>query len=391
MRPEALRRPGVLPIGRESPTSVVLVGCLVPRFSLSVLVLALVAVLTGSPAFAAAATPGVAGRAAVHHRHPHHRHAHRHHHRARHHRHAHHRHAAKVRTVPVATGSAAAVPFQVGSFNALGASHTDGRHPERPGWRNSAARIRDAGALFLAHGLDIVGVQEFQPRQQAAFRAAYGDTYDVLVGDGPGRPNGVVWRRSRFALVSTSMVTVPYFWGQPTPMPLVTLQDRRTGRLLMVLSVHNPADTHGNAQRWRDAATAHELTTLSALRAAHPGTPVLWLGDMNDHATFFCAATAGGVFHAAAGGGNDASGCLMPDYFGIDWVLGSRNLAFSGWTVDRSTQDRRISDHPMVFSTAVLGTQAAPTPVPAVPGPVTVPGVSDVSGAAGGTLGSDDD
>ncbi|MGN6781525.1 MAG: hypothetical protein ACTHJH_08490, partial [Marmoricola sp.] len=158
------------------------------------------------------------------------------------------------------------VPFQVASFNALGASHTDGAHPERAGWRGSTKRIRDAGALFESYGLDVIGLQEFQPRQQAAFRAAYGDTYDVVVGAGPGRPNAVAWRRSRFALVSTAMLKVPYFWGEPTPMPVVTLLDRRTGRRLTVLAVHNPADTHGAAQRSRNAATAKELAALTALR-----------------------------------------------------------------------------------------------------------------------------
>ncbi|MGN6780585.1 MAG: hypothetical protein ACTHJH_03700, partial [Marmoricola sp.] len=137
-----------------------------------------------------------------------------------------------------------------------------------------------------------------------------------------------------------------------------------------VLSVHNPADTHGAAQRWRNAATAKELAALTALRTAHPGIPVLWLGDMNDGATFFCAATAGGVFHAAAGGSNDTLGCVSPDYDGIDWVLGSSNLAFSGWTIDHATQDRRISHHPLVVSTAILGTQA---PLPTVPDPGSPP------------------
>jgi hypothetical protein len=353
----------------------------VSRSPFSVLLLALLLALGAAPATAAPAQPrgdATTARAASH---PdHHQRHHRKHHHGKHHR-THHRHradrklhAATVHRRTPVVAPVAAVPLQVGSFNVLGSSHTDGTHPERTGWRGSRPRIRDAGALFVARGLDVVGVQEFQPKQQAAFRETYGSSYDFVVGAGAGRPNGVIWRRSRFALVATDMVSVPYFWGKPTPMPLITLQDRRTGRDLMVLSVHNPADSHGNAQRWRNAATARELTTLSALRAAHPGTPVLWLGDMNDRTTFFCAATAGGVFHAAAGGSNDALGCAMPPYAGIDWVLGSANLAFTGWTVDLSTKERGISDHPMVFATAVLGSQPTVAPVAVPPRVPTVPG-----------------
>jgi hypothetical protein len=74
----------------------------------------------------------------------------------------------------------------------------------------------------------------------------------------------------------------------------------------------------------------------------------------------------------------------------VDWVFGSRKVAFSGYVEDRSRLDRRITDHPVIVSVASLDPERFPfatTPVPAAPGD---PGTTTDPGMTGSTTDTTD-
>lgn len=236
--------------------------------------------------------------------------------------------------------------FTIATFNALGHSHTMRGGNKCCSWPGSRMRTHGLVRLVRRNDVDVIGLQEFQPVQQRAFLRRVGRTWNYY---GP-RDNGIAWRQRRFALVGTGRVVVPYFHGHPKPMPVVTLRDRRSGQRFVVLSVHNPADARGPAQRYRDRAQRRERRFATRVRSAARPLPVFVLGDMNDKRDFFCPFTRTGVMHAASGGGYDGGTCRPPADNGIDWIFGSNGTQFSRFRAVRSPLVARTSDHPFVVA-----------------------------------------
>lgn len=114
-----------------------------------------------------------------------------------------------------------------------------------------------------------------------------------------------------------------------------------------MINVHNPADVHGPAAKWRAEAIARERTVIARERAA--GYPVFLVGDLNDREEAFCGVADGGLMVSASGGSN-AGACQPPKNMNIDWIFGT-GAAFSGYLVDQSPQGR-TSDHPYVEAVA---------------------------------------
>lgn len=248
---------------------------------------------------------------------------------------------------PVVKNPPVQSPFTLASFNALGYGHT-APGGNRKGWADGYTRTRWAIRALNLHHVDVVGLQEFQPEQHAEFTKNTAGTFAVhRVG-----ANAVAWRTSAFAFVSAATVTIPYFGGVPTPQPVVRLRSTVSGQEVVVISVHNPADARGPAQRLRNIATANEVAYIDALRAITPRVPIFMTGDMNDREEFFCPFTASGVMRAAAGGSHTSAGCTYPSTraHGVDWIFGSKGVTFSGYTVDRSRLVSRTSDHPLVVT-----------------------------------------
>jgi murein DD-endopeptidase MepM/ murein hydrolase activator NlpD/endonuclease/exonuclease/phosphatase family metal-dependent hydrolase len=236
--------------------------------------------------------------------------------------------------------------FTIATFNLLGHSHTE-PGGKAPGMASGPTRTRWAARLLNQHGVDVVGLQEFQPPQHEAFTATAGATFAVFPGPGPH--NAIAWRRATFELVDTDRVAIPYFNGQPVGMPLVRLRHRSSGQEVIVINVHNPADTrsHPRQGRWRAIAKRREIRLAHRLHDRH-GLPVFVVGDMNETASYFCAMTRRGPMISAAGGHHQA-GCSPPQPTLIDQIYGTAPAEFSGYTVDRSTLGR-VSDHPLVFA-----------------------------------------
>ena len=236
--------------------------------------------------------------------------------------------------------------FKVATYNALLASHTDGPNPRRAKYPNSTVRTKRAVELFRRSGIDIAGVQEFQRSARTTFKRLapeYG-IFDAVT-------RSVVWRKSDFKFIEGHTIRTRTYDGRLTRTPVVTLRQRATGQHLVVMSAHNPANIMGPADAYRDEATQQQLAEALRYRHTADPVPVIVLGDMNDRADFFCAFTESGEMHAAAGGSHVNGVCESPSFNrGIDWIMGSTDVAFSGFKDNYDM--RRATDHPLITAVA---------------------------------------
>ncbi len=240
------------------------------------------------------------------------------------------------------------VSLRVISFNVLGSSHTRGR-----GGRASGVH-RIGGAAQLVRDAAVVGLQELQ-HDQAASLVQRLPNYSIFPGNSMGRQlshNSLIWRNDLFTVLETHTVVIPYHHGRPWPMPYVKLR-HVSGAELWVANFHNPASTKkaGNNARWRRVAVSREIALARALRA--DGTPVIFTGDFNDRGEFFCPIARSGM-RAANGGSVEGGSCRVPGGAPIDWIVGSPEIAWSGYTALRGGLVAHTSDHPLVAATATL-------------------------------------
>jgi hypothetical protein len=237
--------------------------------------------------------------------------------------------------------------FTVASFNVLGSSHTRGRGGKASGLQ----RLPGAISLLNSHGISVVGFQEFQGDQRHSFaRRAPG--WAIYPGDALGNlagENSIGWRTDTWEMVKPGSVPIPYFNGGVRQMPSVLLRHKQTGIQAYFSNFHNPAETRQfhNQGRFRAAATTREIALFNQLERT--GIPQFVTGDMNERASWFCRVTGSTPLIAAAGGRNNG-GCAPPRPTQIDWILGSRNVQFSGYTIDRSPLVRRTTDHPIIVA-----------------------------------------
>lgn len=256
--------------------------------------------------------------------------------------------------VPVDESDIAPTTFTVSSFNVLGAGHTVGRGA-RAGYANGVTRMRAAAGLISGNGVSVVGLQEFQSPQYQTFEATLGGAYDVWPGLALGQApvqNSIAWRTADWTMVDNGTLPIPYFGGNAVAMPHVLLRNLHTGQEVWFANYHNPADAHGPAQRWREAATAMQVNLVQQLTA--DGTPMVITGDMNERDGYACRLTGGApTMHSADGARTDGS-CYLPSRMNVDWIFGSSDIEFTDFYADFAPKTRRISDHPMVRSTATV-------------------------------------
>lgn len=239
---------------------------------------------------------------------------------------------------------------RVATFNVLGHSHTK-PGGNRPGWPASRTRMQRAVQALNAAGIELAGLQELEPTQSRAFLNITGGTWDVYPRPGAGNTaNTVAWRTDRWELVRAQRIKIPYFQGNERRMPYVLLRNLATGQQVWVASFHNPADTRGPAQQWRDEAE-HRQAAL-ARRLHRSGIPVIFTGDMNDRTDYFCDTVNNSPLRAANGG--SARPCHPPANMEVDWIMGSPKVTFSAYSSDNSTKTNKISDHPLISATVTF-------------------------------------
>lgn len=258
-----------------------------------------------------------------------------------------------------------ATTFRIATFNVLGASHT-GPRGDKPRYASATKRMGWAVQLINEHQLSIVGFQELEHVQYDRFTALEGGAFATYPGRDPDQlvvANNIAWRTDTWRLMSATTFSVPYFYGKLSRRPLVLLQNVHTGQEVYVLNTHNPADVRGKARQWRDQAVRIEAALINQLRATHPDIPVLLTGDMNDWSNFFCPMTALAPVHSASGGTHlltpvDQCTPSQPSSQ-IDWVMGSPDVAFSGFTRLRDTLEAQTSDHALYWADATVAPAAA--------------------------------
>jgi len=250
-------------------------------------------------------------------------------------------------------------PVTLGSFNILGAGHTDtkpsakhGDGKERPGYPGWQARLPKAIDALETKGVTIAGLQEVHGPQEDALAARYGQLWGMYPVN--GQQNKVIWDRSSWELTAAKLVGIPYFDGHDVGMPLVQLTARdgdgaATGQAIWVWSIHNPANTHGEARKHRIEALRRQFDTMTDLKAT--GAPVVILGDFNDSTdgqdSSHCALTP--ELNNAFGG--SAAPCRRPAKDApIDHIYGA-NLTWARASVDNRPQAQKVTDHPLVIAT----------------------------------------
>jgi endonuclease/exonuclease/phosphatase family metal-dependent hydrolase len=228
--------------------------------------------------------------------------------------------------------------FNVASFNLLGSSHT-AAGGNKPGMASGVSRMRRAVATMKKHNIDIAGLQEFQGDQQKAFKRL-APNFGV-VGE---KDNAIVYNKKKFRLVERRSVSIPYFEGHMKKMPIARLQDKKTGKQVWVVNIHNPADTKAHPRNAHNRARAIQIEQNVLRKLQATGIPVMITGDFNDRNTVDRSMGQAGM--------NSAAPRKAPS--AIDYIFGSRGIDFSNYVFDRRPQSSGTSDHPIVVSTATL-------------------------------------
>ncbi len=260
---------------------------------------------------------------------------------------------AAAATVPQTTP---ATFFRPGTFNVLGADHT-APGGNRKGWDSGVVRIERVVQIITQNSLDVVGFQEFQPSQATRFQQIVGTSWQTYPGvNNPAGPsvNSIGWRTDVWQLLEARTIPIPYFDGVPSRMPAVLLKNVQTGRRVWFFNTHNPADVRGPAQQWRDAGFAMEAALANELRTNYPDAPFISFGDKNDRARYYCSVAPVADMWSASGGYTDGATCSAPSGGAIDWVMGTKNVFFNGYTRYWNDFVAQTSDHPLYYANAVV-------------------------------------
>ncbi|MDR7251441.1 hypothetical protein J2X46_000413 [Nocardioides sp. BE266] len=265
--------------------------------------------------------------------------------------------------------------FRAATFNVLGADHT-AKGGNRKGWESGVVRMERVVSLLGSQDLDVVGFQEFQPPQAQRFAELMGASWQTYPGldTSTGAPsvNSIGWRTDTWQLLEARTLPIPYFDGAPSRMPAVLLQNLDTGRRAWFFNTHNPADTRGNAQQWRNAGFAMEVALANELRTNYPDAPFISFGDKNERDEYYCAVAPGANLWSASGGYVEGTTCSPPGGGAIDWIMGTKDVFFNGYTRVWNDYVSKTSDHPLYTTNVVVPASAPVTAehvvVVAVPG-----------------------
>jgi hypothetical protein len=266
-----------------------------------------------------------------------------------------------VRTSTKASTDPATTTVRVSSFNVLGYSHT-AKGGDRKNWAGGDQRMVWATQIMAQYDLQIIGLQEFQVPQYKKFVSLAGSTYDVWPGTALGGvpvQNSIAWKKATWTPIVEKTIPIPYFDGKPIDMPYILLQNNNTGQQVWIYNSHNPADTAGPAQKYRNEAVAKESALINSLEKQYPGTPVIDLGDKNDRGPYLCPMMEDTNLRAANGGSIDGTTCTLPHPMVVDWITGSPAVTFAGYQSLQTPLIKKTTDHHVVFADATLTNPAA--------------------------------
>lgn len=259
---------------------------------------------------------------------------------------------ATVQSPRTAVARRAGPGFVLTSFNILGSQHT------RPGGASAGyapGRVRTEWAvnLFDSYGSDIVGFQELQADQFKALMKITAGRFEAYPGTTIG-PRGIwttmIWNTSVWEALEKRTLSIP-FLGRERPNPMVRLRHRVTGQEVWVINVHNVAQSGKDRVEERRKATLLEIAKINEFRGT--GTPVLFLGDMNEHEVVFCRVTRKTDLRAA-NGGSTGRPCVPPRPMRVDWIFASPDLAVNSFAMDAGVLRGRVTDHAVLTANLSL-------------------------------------
>ncbi|WP_370291664.1 alkaline phosphatase family protein [Nocardioides sp.] len=271
--------------------------------------------------------------------------------------------AARSGSTSVSARSATPTSFQVATFNLLGNSHTvaGGKNESMD---SGPVRTVRAVKLLDRLGIDLAGFQEMEPVQFDRFTAVTRGAWQTWPGRTvkDGTFSSLGWRTADWTAVVKTTYTTPYFYGRTRPRPLVQLRNNHTGQLVWFTNTHNPSNTRGDAQKWRDASERIQAALVNRLRRATPSIPVIFTGDMNDRERFYCPVTYLTELESASGGRHEdvpGGACQPARPVQIDWIMGTPDIAWSGYEALRDDYVKVTTDHPVIHATATIAPQPA--------------------------------
>lgn len=245
--------------------------------------------------------------------------------------------------------------IRVATFNLLGHSHTDGRHPMDGGRERMGRAVR----ILDTHRTGVVGFQEMQPPQIEEFLRLRARWWGLFPGrrltDRDGA-NSIAWRKRNWELIRARTVAIPYFDGRERQMPLVKLRQKASGFEAWFFNTHNPVTNRkrGNQDRWRAEAVRRQIRMVNWVRS-WSRRPLVLLGDYNDRERVFCPFGRQARLRAANGGYVTQRRCVLPPRpVLVDWIFGTREVDFHHYESLRTPYVRRTTDHPVVISRATV-------------------------------------
>lgn len=279
--------------------------------------------------------------------------------------------------LPAETGASPAGSFTIATYNVLGASHSDGGN--RAHEPDSSPRMDKAIKVMQQNGFDIVGLQEFEPKQRTMFLSRTNGTYGIfpdtaLYSGDRTSVNSIVWRSERFELIRGFERPFVYFGGNENALPVVLLRDKETGDEFYVTNTHDPANTKRwhDQERYRIENAERHRAFVASLR--DEGLPVFLTGDLNSSFRVrpgkdragraqlpYCILTAGGILHNSYDvlRGRHGPACPTTDVSGpVDHVYVTPGVNVSNWDVIRSGDASFASDHYPVAATVSTGAGA---------------------------------
>lgn len=235
--------------------------------------------------------------------------------------------------------------FKIATFNVLGNNYT-APGGSRASWPDAGPRASMTVGLIRNHGADVVGVQEARAPQYAAIRNGLGWEAYSKPGD---TDNGIMWNPGVFELVGADNFQIPYNGGHRA-QSIVRLRHKQSRREFYVINMHTTSGHSGSRIASRNAGLRIAADYVNSLKSEK--VPIFLIGDMNDRGNFYCTVIPRTGMIAAQGGGGTCG--TAPRMRPVDWITAYGGVTFSGYVDDFSAEDRHISDHPIVVSTATL-------------------------------------
>jgi alpha-tubulin suppressor-like RCC1 family protein/endonuclease/exonuclease/phosphatase family metal-dependent hydrolase len=237
--------------------------------------------------------------------------------------------------------------FRIASFNVLGDVHT---RPYTHDDEYAPSRIRAEWSrdLFSDMGSpDVIGMQEVEASQLNSLVRATGGQYKVWPGTrvAGGVQQSLMWDKSVWKATKKDYIRIPFIRFKRA-QPVVRLQHRATGRSIWVINAHNAPR---NLQSQRNEAVRKEIAKIKKLRRS--GTPVFFVGDLNEKERVFCKVVGKTDLYSPLGGRVSKSGCTPPKGMRVDWMFGSKDVRFKDFSMYVSPLKRWVNDHMVPVST----------------------------------------